>query len=140
MVIQAASSAREDLSGLHRLTIAAAAGGTQGNRSQPIPLWTPRTRRARGHSGFSYDANGRKTDGRGSTAKPKVVIKADVPLVNAARDFVEAWLVRKNYDATVRPKASDTPSNPIPTSGKRRREDRAAATSEDSQNVPKNSR
>ena len=35
--------------------------------------------------------------------EPKVVrIKADVPLVNAAKDFVETWLVRKNYDAAFR--------------------------------------
>ena len=31
---------------------------------------------------------------------PAVVrIKADLPLVHAAKDFVEAWLIRKNYDA-----------------------------------------
>ena len=35
--------------------------------------------------------------------EPKVVrIKADLPLVNAAKDFVDAWLIRKNYDAAFR--------------------------------------
>ena len=35
--------------------------------------------------------------------EPKVVrIKADVSFVNAAKDFVETWLVRKNYDAAFR--------------------------------------
>ena len=29
-------------------------------------------------------------------------IKADLPLVNAAKDFVETWLIRKNYDAAFR--------------------------------------
>ena len=34
---------------------------------------------------------------------PKVVrIKADLPFVNAAKDFVETWLIRKNYDAAFR--------------------------------------
>ena len=34
---------------------------------------------------------------------PAVVrIKADLPFVHAAKDFVETWLVRKNYDAAFR--------------------------------------
>jgi hypothetical protein len=35
--------------------------------------------------------------------EPKVVrIKADLPLVNAVKTFVETWLIRKNYDAAFR--------------------------------------
>jgi hypothetical protein len=35
--------------------------------------------------------------------EPKVVrIKADLPLVDAAKNFVETWLIRKNYDAAFR--------------------------------------
>src|SRR4030095_10322381 len=35
--------------------------------------------------------------------EPKVVrIKADIPLVTAAKNFAETWLIRKNYDAAFR--------------------------------------
>ena len=38
-----------------------------------------------------------------SPAEPDVVrIKADIPLVEAAKDFVDTWLIRKDYDAAFR--------------------------------------
>jgi len=44
-----------------------------------------------------------KTPAPPATPEPKVErIKADLSLVQAAKDFVETWLIRKNYDAAFR--------------------------------------
>src|SRR4029453_11072658 len=44
-----------------------------------------------------------KTPAAPATPELKVErIKADLSLVQAAKDFVEAWLIRKNYDAAFR--------------------------------------